>query len=384
MKSLKNIFSGVVLILMLMTACHTYEPINSEDLGYVDDATLTEWIGDAQRVSIHDFFSKCLKKKTDEQYPVRSNSGNKNLYTVNDITEDLVIVGRVVSTDVPGNIYKAIYIQDVNQPNQGLKIGVDAGSIGGLLPLGQVIAIKLKGLAVGRYANMPQLGLAYYNNAKDSLDSKGKIGWEIGRIPFPILKQHMVLVGAADHTKIVVNSITIKDIQNATSDLSNIDYMKIAKMCSQYVVISDIEIVPKEGKDFKTHYHTPIPTMDDYIFAPSTDGIGYPQSRAFTNGTDTMCIGTSEYAKFAAAPLPGFRRTATGGIESDGKRYKGKLYGFVSYYNDKSTNTVDGDEWSITLNGLDGIGVRAGNDGLQLKDSVGNIWRAESIYYPSF
>ena len=381
MKTIRYILSSVVVAVAL-TACHTYDPI--EDFGYINSNNLQEWIGDAKHVSIHDFFDKCLKEQTDAQYPVRSNSGKLNLYTVNDITENLVIVGRVVSTDVPGNIYKAIYIQDVDDPTQGLKIGVDAGSIGGFLQLGQVIAIKVKDLAIGRYANMPQLGIAYYNNAKDSLDSKGKIGWEIGRIPMATFKEHMVLVDKPDHSKIKVNEITIKEIQETTSDFANIDYMKVAKMCSRYVVISDIEILTKEGKDFETHFYTDIATPDDYIFAPTTDGIGYPQSRAFTNGVDTMCIGTSEYAKFAQAPLPGYRRTESGGIEADGKTYKGKLYGFISYYNDKATNTIDGDEWSITLNGLDGIGSRKGMDGVQLQDEEGNVWRASDIYYPKY
>lgn len=383
MKTLKYVL-GSVAVVALLAACHNYEPL--DDTGYIDENSLQEWVGDAQVVTIHEFLEKCLKEKTDEKYtPVRPNSGSKNLYSVNDITANLVIVGRVVSTDVPGNIYKAIYIQDVNKPEQGLKIGVDAGSIGGTLPQGQVIAIKVKGLAVGKYANMPQLGVPYYNSGKEgNPNEKGKVGWEIGRIPLSALKKNIVLVGQPDCSKIKANEVTIAEIQAATPDFDKVDYMAVAKMCAKYVVISDVELLTKEGKDYKTHCYTDIPTMDDYIFAPSTDGIGYPQSRAFTNGVDTMCIGTSEYAKFAQAPLPGFIRNANGGIEAVGKTYRGKIYGFIGYYNDKERNTVDGDEWSITLNGLEGVGIMKERDGLQLTDSLGNLWRAEDVYYPAF
>ena len=75
------------------------------------------------------------------------------------ITTDDVIEGYVSSSDETGNIYKYIYIQDKPEnPTQGLTISVDAVSTYLNYPQGSKIYIKLKGLAVGKYGNVTQLG----------------------------------------------------------------------------------------------------------------------------------------------------------------------------------------------------------------------------------
>lgn len=51
---------------------------------------------------------------------------------------------------------------------------------------------------------MPQIGVPYYNNAKDGMDNAGKIGWEVGRIPPQVFKEHVQLIGIPDKSKIVV------------------------------------------------------------------------------------------------------------------------------------------------------------------------------------
>ena len=83
----------------------------------------------------------------------------KNLAQNTTITTDDVIEGYVSSTDQSGNIYKTIYIQDdPTNPTQGFVLSVDAVSTYSSYPQGAKVYIKLKGLAIGTYGGVKQLG----------------------------------------------------------------------------------------------------------------------------------------------------------------------------------------------------------------------------------
>lgn len=92
-----------------------------------------------------------------------------------EITNDLIVEGYVSSTDETGNIYKYLYIQDSpNNPTQGLTISVDGTDLYTKFPLGSKVYIKLKGLYLGQYGGVVQLG-------GTSLDELGVE--QFGRIP---------------------------------------------------------------------------------------------------------------------------------------------------------------------------------------------------------
>ncbi len=363
---------GVAAVTML-AACHKYnEPkdITYDGKHYAEEGSDQEWkatmtIGEL--VTNEKYFSEFGDV---DKYPPRPRSyqnantsgQNLGLFSVQDITDSIIIVGRVVSTDVPGNIYKSLYIQDCANPDYGMKISVDAGSLGGMYPIGQKIAIKLQGLAIGKYARMPQIGVPYYNNGKDGMDDAGKVGWEVGRIPPQVFKDHVQLIGKPDASEIVVKDMTIADIK-ATAD----NYQEIAKLTSRLVRIKDAQFVGKMwdyGKPVDlsgTEYCTVDKNAN--VFAPTTGGIGYPQSRLFAASGDTLAIGTSEYAKFACAPLPP-------------NEYKGTIIGVVSYYWDRGDKQrYDNTVWTLVINGLESLDLR--NDG-------GDIWRADDVYYPAY
>ena len=83
----------------------------------------------------------------------------KNLAQNTTITTDDVIEGYVSSTDQSGNIYKTIYIQDdPTNPTQGFVLSVDAVSTYSSYPQGAKVYVKLKGLAMGTYGGVKQLG----------------------------------------------------------------------------------------------------------------------------------------------------------------------------------------------------------------------------------
>ncbi len=376
MKYTKYILSLVAVVALV--GCHKYDDrkdINYEG-NYVEEGSDKEWKATMtidSLVSDTNIFSEFGDIKN---YPPRARSyqgattsgTNLGLFSVQDITKDIIIVGRIVSTDVPGNIYKSIYIQDCANPDYGMKISVDAGSLGGMYPIGQKIAIKLKGLAIGKYARMPQIGIPYYNNAKDGMDNAGKAGWEIGRIPPQVFKEHVQLIGVPDKSKIVVKEMTVAQIK-ATAD----DYKEIAKLTSRLVRINGIHFVP-----YTWSTQGALTTLsgsfdcandgDANVFAPTTSGIGYPQSRCFSTDADSitapnsLALGTSEYAKFACSPLPG-------------DEYWGSITGFISYYWDNGRYSAVNDKvWSIVINGLESLSLKSGDE----------EWRADDVYYPAY
>lgn len=369
---------GVAAVTML-AACHKYdEPkdITYDGKHYAEEGSDQEWkatmtIGEL--VTNEKYFSEfgdvSKYPPRERSYEGASKSGkNLGLFSVQDITDNIIIVGRIASTDVPGNIYKSIYIQDCENPDYGMKISVDAGSLGGQYPIGQKIAIKLQGLAIGKYARMPQIGVPYYNNAKDGMDNAGKIGWEVGRIPPQVFKEHVQLIGIPDKSKIVVKTMTIAQIK-ATAD----DYKEIAKLTSRLVRINGIHFVP-----YTWSTQGALTTLsgsfdcandgDANVFAPTTNGIGYPQSRCFSTDADSitapnsLALGTSEYAKFACSPLPG-------------DEYWGSITGFISYYWDNGRYSAVNDKvWSIVINGLESLSLKSGDE----------EWRADDVYYPAY
>lgn len=373
MKKVKYLI-GLVSVVIL-AACHTYSEPDVHT--YVEEGSPEEW---KATMTIGAFLSNPAyfsEFGNVTKYPPRPRSyegavtsgTNLGLFSVEDITADVIIVGRIISTDAPGNIYKNIYIQDCANPDYGIKIAIDAGSIGGVYQMGQKIALKLKGLAIGKYARMPQIGVPYYNNAKEGLDNPGKAGWEIGRIPMAIFQEHVQLIGKPDKSKIVVNKMTVAEIK-ATAD----NYQKIALLTSRLVRIDSVKFIPytwdQNGKLSALSGSFSCGTdQNANTFAPTTGGIGFPQSRCFMlNGTtdtiaNTLAIGTSEFAKFACAPLPE-------------EEYIGSVTGMVSYYYDNGKYTVVNDKvWSIVINGL---------DALELKNSAHEKWAADPVYYPAY
>lgn len=75
------------------------------------------------------------------------------------VTKDIIIKGKVISTDKAGNIYKSLYIED---GTGGINIKLDQKEIYNIYKLGQKIYVKCKGLYLGNYKGVPQIG---YNNS---------------------------------------------------------------------------------------------------------------------------------------------------------------------------------------------------------------------------
>lgn len=231
----------------------------------------------------------------------------------------IYLQGRLVTDDYGGNFYKTLILQQVvNGEQQCIRIGVDAGSASGLYQKGQEVLICLSGLSLGRYGNQEQLCVPSYNNNTMAQYAEQKIGWMPGRIPAPLWRKAVTLIGLPDQSKIAVEELT-----PAQAYSNYISKYEDVKGCRQY----DGRVVRIKGVHFNGKYTntngdqvacniyqqsaggtTGDPESDEYsnVFAPTTKNVGYPQSRVFVdaNGLNPILSSCSEYAKFAHYYIP--------------------------------------------------------------------------------
>lgn len=140
------------------------------------------------------FFASCIRDDFDRppihipQVDFESNTTIhelKTLYSGNldSITEDIIIQGIITANDESGNIYKKLFIQD---QTAGIEINIDKTGLYNEYRIGQRIYVKCKGMYIGRYGGVQQLGYKYNNT--------------IGRLPAPLISKHIFkdsLPGAA-------------------------------------------------------------------------------------------------------------------------------------------------------------------------------------------
>lgn len=187
----------------------------------------------------------------------------KNLAQNTTITTDDVIEGYVSSTDQSGNIYKTIYIQDdPTNPTQGFVLSVDAVSTYASYPQGAKVYVKLKGLAIGTYGGVKQLG--YMDNGT------------FGRIPEKMVPTSILKSCSAKAT-ITPKVMTLADMKTAND---------------QYIgCLIKVENAEFDAKVLCSTYAPDGYTVDRQINDPTTSAT----SRVVRN---------SGYASFANQKLP--------------------------------------------------------------------------------
>ena len=300
-------------------------------------------------------------------YRTRSTNGNGLfLYAVDTLPTNgagIYIRGRVTTDDYAGNFYKAMIIQQiVNGEQQNLRISVDMGSSGGMFQLGQEILIRCNGLAVGRYANQPQLCVPAYNNNIYAMNATQKVGWAPGRISSSSFRKAVRMIGVPDQSKLKYDTLSLKKLYQEipikpTINAEGMD--KVRKADGRLVVIKDVYFTGQandDGSIVPCEYAHPDSSSIANVFAPSTNNIGYPQSRILRDqATNTICCSSSEYSKFACYYLPGADSTGVAKC----KDWEGTVTGILGWYQDKASNlsSLNGSEWSVTPRGIPGIGI---------------------------
>ncbi len=283
------------------------------------------------------------------------------------VGQPLYIRGRVITDDFMGNFYKTLVIQQIDKFNhqQALRISVDASSIGGMYPLGQELLIRVDGLAIGRYANQPQLCVPSYNNNIYANKAEEKVGWAPGRIPLSMFKKRVTLIGLPEAPR--ADTITISSFVNELNQVNNrledgkLICIKDAYYTGQYVEYG-------EPKDCTTNDPDNFDNGSSAnVFAPNTGNMGYPQSRIISDGVAQTLVSSSEYARFSHTYLPGADKS---GIVNC-KNYKGNITGILSYFRDNNiakfnkgedNNAPSWDNWSIDIRSLDDIELYLNGD----------------------
>ncbi|MDR1199793.1 MAG: DUF5689 domain-containing protein [Prevotellaceae bacterium] len=173
-----------------------------------------------------------------------------------EITTDLIVDGYVCSSDREGNIFKTLYIQD---ETGGLPIVIDQSNINNSYRVGRKVLIKLKGLYLGSYSGLIQLGME--PEAGEASPS---------RIPSTVVSDY--IVKDYEVAEIEPETVTISEIANRD------------ELIGKLIRINDVQ------------FATPDAT--------------YATSDANTNRTienrdgQTIILRNSSYATFALLPLP--------------------------------------------------------------------------------
>ena len=383
-KSIFNI-SKLSLLLVLcfgfMLSC-TPSAIDESSLFLTEDQA-DELISQGTLLTLEQFKDSFMTEKGNylsdtTLYRTRATKDGKNyLFSIDTIPvsdKPIYIRGRVTTDDYAGNFYKAMCIQQiVDGEQQALRLSIDAGSVGGLYQIGQEIFIRVDGLAIGRYANQPQLCLPSYNNNIYANNAEQKIGWAPGRIPIAIFRARTTCINKPDVSKLVYDEYEIKEFTKV------LNIQETRKWDAKLVRIKNVhytgEYYESNGTVSKCSTGNPEDDGNANVFAPTTNNIGYPQGRiiADSKGNKTV-ISSSEYAKFAYFYLPGADKN---GIANCPK-YVGDVVGILGYYSDNARYDPASDDWAISIRSLDDLQLYHDANGNNLTDdderTAENLW----------
>ena len=352
---------------LVFTAC-TPPAVEAEEL-FLTEEQAQDMIAEGTILTLQEFKDTYMTEKGNylsdtSLYRTRATKDGVNyLFSIDTISKSekpIYIRGRITTDDQGGNFYKSLCIQQiVDGKQQALRLSVDLGSANGLYQIGQEILIRVDGLAIGRYANQPQLCMPSYNNNIYANNAEQKIGWAPGRIPAAIFKARTYCIGLPDMNKLVYDELNIKDFT------SILNLQEARNWDAKLVRIKNVHYT---GYYFTTSGTAKCTTGDPEddtnanVFAPTTTNIGYPQTRIIEDAAGNKTgISSSEYAKFAHFYLPGADQN---GIDNC-KNYVGDVEGILGFYNDNAKYDPAYDDWSITIRNL--------ND-LKLYDADGKIW----------
>jgi len=322
-----NIFIFYVLAtLAILPSCQNSNP-KQEDIFYAEnEASIQQLTQDGKLFTLQEFKDSFMTEEGNylsEQslYRTRavgSGTNGKYLFSLDTLPQDgpgIYIMGRVSTDDYGGNFYKAFVLQQiVDGKQQALRVSVDAGSVSGMYPRGQMLLIRCNGLAIGRYANQPQLCVPSYNNNVYADKAAQKVGWAPGRIPLARFKQAIHYIGQPDERKLVYETCTIEQLTANFSDI-----VGARNEDGKLVRVNNIHYTGQCLKQDKSLMNCttgdPKDDSNANVFAPTTGNVGYPQSRVIFDADDEnyICVSMSEYAKEANYYLPG----ATAADEGD-------------------------------------------------------------------
>lgn len=190
------------------------------------------------------------------------------------IEEDLQLHAVVNGNDQGGNLYKQISIQD---ETGGIIVGINGTDLYAMMPVGQKIVINLKGLYIGGYGKMAQLGSEYNGG--------------MGRMDVNVWKQNVRLVGNEVTTTNGEETTTVA--MTAVADtIAFTDAKDYNSMIGRIVCLKNVEI-SGEGTQ---------------VLAPEDGSVRLTSNCANRDikGSEAkdIVLRTSTYSDFASRPIP--------------------------------------------------------------------------------
>lgn len=225
------------------------------------------------------------------------------------ITDDIIIEGVVVANDETGNVYKQLVIND---ETGAIIIGVNDVGLYAVLPVGQRIRMNCKGLYIGGYGSLAQLGTKYYNTKYSE--------YQIGRMSKTDFQDHIRVVGKVDSTQpeMVPMEITAEFL----ADKSNKNQAPI------YVVLRNVSFAEADG---------------ERAYAPEEEQISETNTAVERNvyvGSQKVIFRLSTYADFAKDKMP------VGKFD---------IKGVLTRYRNPGSNSDSKDYWQFMLTSTNDI-----------------------------
>jgi hypothetical protein len=186
------------------------------------------------------------------------------------ISDDIVVSGRVVSSDVAGNFYNTFFIED---GTGAVEIMAGMPDLDAIYRPGQRIVVRARGLAVGWGSGAMQMGLP----------PEAGSGFQTGYFYHPVVISRYISRG--------------RDVEEVAPLALEVDDLS-TEMCGRLVSIGDLHLDPLE-------------TARTWATTEPTPATGYRKFYT-ASGRDSLTVLTSGYATFADSALPAGSVTLTG------------------------------------------------------------------------
>lgn len=188
------------------------------------------------------------------------------------ITNDWTVKGVVVADDKSGNYYKNVVIDD---GTAGITIRIDISNFNTTYPVGRQLYVKLKGLHMGTYGGLVQMG-GYIDSTSGSSPS-------VEPIPASLVNNHFV--AGTWKNPVIPYTVTINDLNNTY------------KWQSRLIKMDQVQFAPSDtGK-----------TWADIVGLASVN-----HDLQNCNTTGIIYVRTSGYSNFAGQLTPGGSGSITG------------------------------------------------------------------------
>lgn len=288
---------------------------------------------DSRHISI-----KAFKQLFYDAYGTSASSLGKTL----EITDDYVISGKVISSDQAGNVYKSVYIFDETSQS-GIELKLMVSNYVNF-PVGQMLFVKTKGLAIGSYRYM--LSVGGMPTAQDV--AKGYANRNLEHDLF--VGRHVFYGEKTEMTKndtLVINASNYKtaltdDALGRLVRFERVTYKEGTFDGDRYPQY--LETVYLNGSSTPTYtnkYYADENLTPTYAY--SYDGKRYYGSSLFGYDGDATTAGNfivrvSGYANFALQPLPA--NGAKGDVTAIYTKYSSRTGGYIKYQ--LLLNSIDG------------------------------------------